>query len=78
MVVADVALRSQFIIKSKPEQKILIQKCWLCPSRVPGQPPLDDLYRNASFSIFLKTLQSPKPPNTDELFYCMVWTASES
>lgn len=44
--------------------------------RIPGQPPLDDQYRSLSFSVFLKTLQSPKPPNTDELFYCMVIQAA--
>uniref|UniRef100_A0A8C4F4A8 HEAT repeat-containing protein 6 n=1 Tax=Dicentrarchus labrax TaxID=13489 RepID=A0A8C4F4A8_DICLA len=44
--------------------------------RIPGQPPLDDQYRSVSFSVFLKTLQSPKPPNTDELFYCMVIQAA--
>lgn len=42
-------------------------------SRIPGQPQLDDQYRSACFSIFLKTMQSPKPSNTDDLFYCMVW-----
>ncbi|KAM4545407.1 HEAT repeat-containing protein 6 [Odontesthes bonariensis] len=40
--------------------------------RIPGQPPLDDQYRSICYGVFLKTLQSPKPPNTDELFYCMV------
>ncbi|XP_030294060.1 HEAT repeat-containing protein 6 isoform X1 [Sparus aurata] len=44
--------------------------------RMPGQPPLDDQYRSVSFSVFLKTLQSSKPPNTDELFYCMVVQAA--
>ncbi|XP_033490811.1 HEAT repeat-containing protein 6 [Epinephelus lanceolatus] len=44
--------------------------------RIPGQPPLDDQYRSVSFRVFLKTLQSPKPPNTDELFYCMVIQAA--
>ncbi|XP_038565264.1 HEAT repeat-containing protein 6 isoform X2 [Micropterus salmoides] len=44
--------------------------------RIPGQPPLDDQYRSVSFSVFLKTLQSPRPPNTDELFYCMVIQAT--
>uniref|UniRef100_A0A3Q4BTH0 HEAT repeat-containing protein 6 n=1 Tax=Mola mola TaxID=94237 RepID=A0A3Q4BTH0_MOLML len=42
----------------------------------PGQPPLDDHHRSVSVSIFLKTLQSPKPPNTDELFYCLVIQAA--
>lgn len=40
--------------------------------RIPGQPPLDDQYRAVCFRVFLKTLQSPKSPNTDELFNCMV------
>ncbi|XP_034539751.1 HEAT repeat-containing protein 6 [Notolabrus celidotus] len=44
--------------------------------RIPGQPPLDDQYRSVSFSVFLKTLQSAKPPDTDELFYCMVIQAA--
>ncbi|TDH04887.1 hypothetical protein EPR50_G00137710 [Perca flavescens] len=44
--------------------------------RIPGQPPLDDQYRSVSFRVFLKTLQSHKPPNTDELFYCMVIQAA--
>uniref|UniRef100_A0A665U8S1 HEAT repeat-containing protein 6 n=1 Tax=Echeneis naucrates TaxID=173247 RepID=A0A665U8S1_ECHNA len=44
--------------------------------RIPGQQPLDDQYRSVCFTVFLKTLQSPKPPNTDELFYCMVIQAA--
>nr|XP_020454317.1 LOW QUALITY PROTEIN: HEAT repeat-containing protein 6 [Monopterus albus] len=44
--------------------------------RLPGQPPLDDQYRSVCFKVFLKTLQSPRPPNTDELFYCMVIQAA--
>ncbi|XP_041658159.1 HEAT repeat-containing protein 6 [Cheilinus undulatus] len=44
--------------------------------RIPGQPPLDDQFRNVSFSVFVKTLQSPKPSDTDELFYCMVIQAA--
>ncbi|KAK9536626.1 hypothetical protein VZT92_006393 [Zoarces viviparus] len=44
--------------------------------RIPGQAPLDDQYRSASFKVFLETLQSSKPPNTDELFYCMVIQAA--
>uniref|UniRef100_A0A1A8FTX3 HEAT repeat-containing protein 6 n=1 Tax=Nothobranchius korthausae TaxID=1143690 RepID=A0A1A8FTX3_9TELE len=39
--------------------------------RIPGQQPLDDQYRSACFGVFLKTLHSPKPPDTDDLFYCM-------
>uniref|UniRef100_A0A8C2XJV7 HEAT repeat-containing protein 6 n=1 Tax=Cyclopterus lumpus TaxID=8103 RepID=A0A8C2XJV7_CYCLU len=44
--------------------------------RIPGQAPLDDQYRSVSFRVFLKTLHSPKPPDTDELFYCMVIQAA--
>ncbi|XP_069577814.1 HEAT repeat-containing protein 6 [Brachyistius frenatus] len=44
--------------------------------RIPGQPPLDDQYRSVCFRVFLKTLHSPKPPNTDELFYCLVIQAA--
>ncbi|XP_029304804.1 HEAT repeat-containing protein 6 [Cottoperca gobio] len=44
--------------------------------RIPGQPPLDDQYRSVSFRVFLQTLQSPKPPNTDELFFCIVIQAA--
>uniref|UniRef100_A0AAX7TSW6 HEAT repeat-containing protein 6 n=1 Tax=Astatotilapia calliptera TaxID=8154 RepID=A0AAX7TSW6_ASTCA len=44
--------------------------------RIPGQPPLDDQYRSVCFQAFLKTLQSTKPPDTDELFYCMVIQAA--
>ncbi|MED6248482.1 hypothetical protein ATANTOWER_000977 [Ataeniobius toweri] len=44
--------------------------------RIPGQPPLDDQYRSVCFRYFLKTLQSPKPPNTDDLFHCMVIQAA--
>ncbi|XP_074467012.1 HEAT repeat-containing protein 6 [Sebastes fasciatus] len=38
--------------------------------RIPGQPLLDEQYRSVSFRVFLTTLQSPKPPDTDELFHC--------
>ncbi|TNN63459.1 HEAT repeat-containing protein 6 [Liparis tanakae] len=44
--------------------------------RIPGQAPLDDQYRSVSFRVFLKTVHSPKPPDTDELFYCMVIQAA--
>ncbi|KAM6907605.1 HEAT repeat-containing protein 6 [Xenentodon cancila] len=44
--------------------------------RIPGQPLLDDQYRTVCFRVFLKALQSPKPPDTDELFYCMVIQAA--
>ncbi|KAM8900437.1 HEAT repeat-containing protein 6 isoform 2-T2 [Spinachia spinachia] len=44
--------------------------------RIPGQASLDDQYRSVSFRVFLKTLQSTKPPNIDELYYCMVIQAA--
>ncbi|XP_029957461.1 HEAT repeat-containing protein 6 [Salarias fasciatus] len=44
--------------------------------RIPGQPPLDDQYRSVCFRVFLQTLQSPQPPHTDELFYCLVIQAA--
>ncbi|XP_045573445.1 HEAT repeat-containing protein 6 isoform X3 [Salmo salar] len=39
---------------------------------VPGQASLDDPYRRVCFRIFLQTLQSPKPPDAEELLYCTV------
>ncbi|KAM3869268.1 HEAT repeat-containing protein 6 [Diretmus argenteus] len=44
--------------------------------RIPGQPSLEDQYRTVCFKVFLKTLQSPKPPTTDELFYSTVVQAA--
>uniref|UniRef100_A0A8C8DXS8 HEAT repeat-containing protein 6 n=1 Tax=Oryzias sinensis TaxID=183150 RepID=A0A8C8DXS8_9TELE len=44
--------------------------------RNPGQPPLDEQYRNTCFQVFLKTLLSLKPPDTDEHFYCVVIQAA--
>ncbi|XP_054611967.1 HEAT repeat-containing protein 6 isoform X2 [Dunckerocampus dactyliophorus] len=40
--------------------------------RIPGQPPLDEEHKSVCFSVFLKTLQAPKPSNTEDVFYCMV------
>ncbi|CAB1316977.1 unnamed protein product, partial [Coregonus sp. 'balchen'] len=39
---------------------------------VPGQAALEDPYRSLCFRVFLQTLQSPKPPDADELLYCTV------
>uniref|UniRef100_A0A673XFJ6 HEAT repeat-containing protein 6 n=1 Tax=Salmo trutta TaxID=8032 RepID=A0A673XFJ6_SALTR len=39
---------------------------------VPGQASLDDPYRRVCFRVFLQTLQSPKPPDAEELLYCTV------
>ncbi|CAB1328310.1 unnamed protein product [Coregonus sp. 'balchen'] len=39
---------------------------------VPGQASLEDPYRSLCFRVFLQTLQSPKPPDADELLYCTV------
>ncbi|XP_053188243.1 HEAT repeat-containing protein 6 [Scomber japonicus] len=44
--------------------------------RMPGQPHLDDKYKSVCFSAFLKTLHSPKPADTDQVFYCMVIQAA--
>ncbi|XP_068187351.1 HEAT repeat-containing protein 6 [Antennarius striatus] len=40
--------------------------------KMPGLPPLDDGYRSVCFETFVNTLQSPKPADTDELFYCLL------
>ncbi|XP_036845320.1 HEAT repeat-containing protein 6 isoform X3 [Oncorhynchus mykiss] len=39
---------------------------------VPGQASLEDPYRSVCFRVFLQTLQSPKPPDAEELLYCTV------
>ncbi|KAG7280205.1 hypothetical protein CRUP_037566, partial [Coryphaenoides rupestris] len=39
---------------------------------IPGQPSLEDQYRNRCYSVFLKTLQAPKPANCDELLHSEV------
>ncbi|XP_055797368.1 HEAT repeat-containing protein 6 isoform X2 [Salvelinus fontinalis] len=39
---------------------------------VPGQAPLEDPYRSVCFRVFLQTLQSPRPPDAEELLYCTV------
>ncbi|KAK7926149.1 hypothetical protein WMY93_008459 [Mugilogobius chulae] len=62
---------------SSPQQELELQRVSLnCMAnvclRVPGQPPLDDQYRAVCFKVFLKTLQTPKPVDAEELFYCMV------
>ncbi|XP_056140684.1 HEAT repeat-containing protein 6 isoform X2 [Lampris incognitus] len=43
---------------------------------LPGQPCLEEQYSSKCFRVFLKTLQSPEPPNTDELLYCTVIQAA--
>uniref|UniRef100_A0A3Q2YTK1 HEAT repeat-containing protein 6 n=1 Tax=Hippocampus comes TaxID=109280 RepID=A0A3Q2YTK1_HIPCM len=40
--------------------------------RISGQPPLDDGHKSVCFSLFLQTLQVPRPDDGDELFYCIV------
>ncbi|KAK6473272.1 HEAT repeat-containing protein 6-like [Huso huso] len=37
---------------------------------IPGQPYLDESYRNSCFQTFLQVLQSPKPANVDDLAFC--------
>ncbi|KAM9788780.1 HEAT repeat-containing protein 6 [Neosynchiropus ocellatus] len=72
-----VLLRYSAPSQSDTELKHVALKCLasIC-LRIPGQPPLDDQYRSVCFKVFLKTLQSPKPPDTDELFHCMVVQAA--
>ncbi|XP_019725206.1 HEAT repeat-containing protein 6 isoform X2 [Hippocampus comes] len=44
--------------------------------RISGQPPLDDGHKSVCFSLFLQTLQVPRPDDGDELFYCIVLQAA--
>ncbi|XP_068600420.1 HEAT repeat-containing protein 6 [Brachionichthys hirsutus] len=44
--------------------------------KMPGKPPLDDHLRSTCLEIFLNTLQSPRPADTDELFYCLLIKAA--
>ncbi|XP_062868208.1 HEAT repeat-containing protein 6 [Trichomycterus rosablanca] len=37
---------------------------------VSGYPYLEDLYKGVCYRSFLQTLQSPKPPNVDDMVYC--------
>ncbi|MGH0181857.1 UNVERIFIED_CONTAM: hypothetical protein FKN15_013068 [Acipenser sinensis] len=37
---------------------------------IPGQPYLDESYRNSCFQTFLQVLQSSKPANVDDLAFC--------
>ncbi|NWY04485.1 HEAT6 protein, partial [Nothoprocta ornata] len=43
----------------------------LCLS-VPGQPYLDESYRNVCFQTFLSILQSSKTPDVDDITFCML------
>ncbi|XP_062412103.1 HEAT repeat-containing protein 6 isoform X2 [Sardina pilchardus] len=36
----------------------------------PGQPYLEESYREICFQTFLQTLQSPKPPGAEDLVFC--------
>ncbi|XP_058531581.1 HEAT repeat-containing protein 6 [Ochotona princeps] len=38
----------------------------------PGQPTLEEPYQNVCFQAFLKTLQSPKSPDMDDVTFCML------
>ncbi|KAM8834859.1 HEAT repeat-containing protein 6 [Synchiropus picturatus] len=72
-----VLLRYSAPAKSDVELKHVALKCLASVClRIPGQPPLDDQYRSICFKVFLKTLQSPRSPDTDELFHCMVVQAA--
>ena len=48
----------------------------VCLCRIPGQLSLEDKYRNQCYSIFLKSLQAPKPESCDELLYSAVGTVA--
>ncbi|NXY85181.1 HEAT6 protein, partial [Alcedo cyanopectus] len=39
---------------------------------VPGQPYLDESYRNVCFQTFLSVLQSPKTSDIDDITFCML------
>ncbi|XP_056586118.1 HEAT repeat-containing protein 6 [Triplophysa dalaica] len=41
----------------------------LCLS-VSGQPCLEDPYKGVCYGILLRTLQSPKPPNVEDIIFC--------
>uniref|UniRef100_A0A8D3CWF0 HEAT repeat-containing protein 6 n=1 Tax=Scophthalmus maximus TaxID=52904 RepID=A0A8D3CWF0_SCOMX len=69
----------QYSAPSQPNMELrrvaLICMANIC-LRIPGQPLLDDKYKSVCFGVFLKTLQSPRPLDTDELFYCLVIQAA--
>uniref|UniRef100_A0A8C1MXY6 HEAT repeat-containing protein 6 n=1 Tax=Cyprinus carpio TaxID=7962 RepID=A0A8C1MXY6_CYPCA len=46
----------------------------LCLS-VPGQPYLEEPYKGVCYGILLRTLQSPKPPDVEDIVFCTVSTA---
>ncbi|XDV39080.1 hypothetical protein PO909_008371 [Leuciscus waleckii] len=46
----------------------------LCLS-VPGQPYLEEPYKGVCYGILLRTLQSPKPPDVEDIVFCSVSTA---
>nr|XP_055036304.1 HEAT repeat-containing protein 6 [Misgurnus anguillicaudatus] len=41
----------------------------LCLS-VSGQPYLEDPYKGVCYGVLLRTLQSPKPPNVEDIIFC--------
>ncbi|XP_043077766.1 HEAT repeat-containing protein 6 isoform X2 [Puntigrus tetrazona] len=41
----------------------------LCLS-VPGQPYLEEPYKGVCYGILLRTLQSPKPPDVEDIIFC--------
>ncbi len=47
---------------------------FLCTS-VPGQPYLEEPYKGVCYGILLQTLQSPKPPDVEDIVFCAVSTA---
>uniref|UniRef100_A0A672T663 HEAT repeat-containing protein 6 n=1 Tax=Sinocyclocheilus grahami TaxID=75366 RepID=A0A672T663_SINGR len=46
----------------------------LCLS-VAGQPYLEEPYKGVCYGILLRTLQSPKPPDVEDIVFCTVSTA---
>ncbi|XP_018586040.2 HEAT repeat-containing protein 6 [Scleropages formosus] len=39
---------------------------------LPGQPYLEESYRSVCFQTFLQILQAPRPPNVDDIVFCML------
>ena len=69
LVCVCVRLSTMFLLYTWAFMRVCV--C-ICLRRIPGQPSLEDKYRNECYSVFLKTLQAPKPANCDELLYSTV------
>ncbi|XP_057570875.1 HEAT repeat-containing protein 6 isoform X2 [Hippopotamus amphibius kiboko] len=61
------------LAQSDPEVRRAAIHCManLCLS-VPGQPYLEEPYRNICFQAFLTTLQTPKSSDMDDITFCML------